>query len=206
MKKTTTLIALFLSVFGNLRAQSSEDINRVQSFIAIGSGINSNTGILGFQFEQRLTSPVSVYGSAGLGTCGYKLTAGSRYYLNGLAGSAFSLSFTRSTGVKNLEFTLDVMENNVEVSRQVSIDENPVNTVNFSWLRYWKMGRKSRFNIELGYSIPFTSPTSNYTVNTPNVVLSKPSADALGLIQPGGLTIAIGFSFGISEQYEIKTD
>lgn len=187
--------------FRNLTAQAFKEYDKISSHLTISGGINSNTGLVGMQFEQKISEPFSIYAGAGLGTWGYKLSAGTRYYLGGAIGSAFGFGIAHATGVEGVSGKFDVIENNQTVSKDITYDLKPISLLHVSWLRYWTMGKRNRFNIELGYSLPlFSSPESNYSVPS-NVTLDKTSKDVLAFVQPGGITISLGFNFGLAQRF-----
>lgn len=201
MHRKAALFVICLFTLGVVTAQSFKDYDKISSHITISGGINSNTGLIGMQFEQKLNDPFRIYAGAGLGTWGYKLSAGMRYYLGGAIGSAFGFGIAHATGLKDVTGKLDVIENYQTVSKEITYDLKPINLLHLSWLRYWTMGKRNRFNIELGYSLPlFSSPESNYSMPA-NVNLSKASEQALAFIQPGGITISVGFNFGLAQRF-----
>ncbi|MFI5220898.1 MAG: hypothetical protein ACHQK8_01130 [Bacteroidia bacterium] len=179
----------------------SEDPMITDTYISIGTGINYNTGILGVQFEKKFTQSFAGYLGAGLGSWGYKLTLGTRMYYGETRSSAFSFSYTYVTGASGVQANLYVVDSAYLTGQgkqiPVKYDMNPVSVVNASWLKYWKMGKKSRFNIELGYSFLVNSNTeANYTLKD-KIVLTDASKAAFKIIQPGGIMVGIGFSFGL---------
>lgn len=169
-------------------------------YVSLGTGINYNTGIIGVQFEGKLNNNFSAYGGAGMGTWGNKITLGMRYYYGPSTTSAISFSYSYVTGASGVKSQLEIIDSTAsgyQSKKDVTFDANPVSTVNLSWLKYWRMGKKSRFNIELGYSVALNSNyESNYSVKDP-VKLTDVSKAAIKIIQPGGLIIGIGFSFGL---------
>jgi hypothetical protein len=206
MKKI--LISILLSALVSLSFHVSAQLDSTSAktresqpltSLTIGTGINSNVGVLGLQIEHKLAGPLSFYAGAGIGGWGYKLTAGARLYIRHQPiGSAFGLSFSNATGVNKVKSELQVVENGREVKKEIEFNAKPVNTLNFSWLRYWKMGKQNRFNLELGYSLLLNTPTeSNYTIVTPGVTITDDSKSVMNAIQPGGILIAVGFNFGL---------
>jgi len=207
MKTKNILFCLFFLVYSiSVSAQrkvkevtASNDYIPSDAYISVGTGINYNTGIIGVQFEKKLSENVSGYIGAGFGTWGNKITIGGRYYYGAASNSALSFSYSYVTGSKGLNGNLIVVDSTHQSQGKtvtVNYDLLAVNTINLSWLKYWKMGKKSRFNIELGYSILLNTSGDNYTIKDP-VVLTDASIKALQILQPGGLIVGIGFSFGL---------
>lgn len=198
------LVSVLVAFGSNVLAQvdsTASKTNTSQSLtsITIGTGINSNVGVLGLQVEHKLAGPLSFYAGAGIGGWGYKLTVGTRLYLRHQpVGSAFGLSFSNATGVNGIKSDLTIIENGREVKKEIEFNAKPVNTLNFSWLRYWKMGKDNRFNLELGYSLLLNTPAeSNYTIVTPGITMTNESKSVMSAVQPGGILIAVGFNFGL---------
>jgi len=211
MKNKFTLSVIFFLLLSNyLFAQHREEKEQPKSeyspsdaYISVGSGINYNTGLLGVQFEKKFADKFSGYIGAGFGTWGDKITVGGRYYFGEALTSAFSFSYTYVTGSKNVKANLYAVDSTNLSSQQgkqvtMTYDLNPVSTINFSWLKYWKMGKRSRFNIELGWSFLLNTVGDNYKVNDPvGIKLTDASKAAFNILQPGGLMVGIGFSFGL---------
>ncbi|AMS26671.1 hypothetical protein AEM51_06170 [Bacteroidetes bacterium UKL13-3] len=203
MKYLLSLLIFCNTIASTTHAQSFRDYDKIKSYISVGGGINSNTGLVGVQFEQKLNDPFAVYAGAGLGTWGYKLSAGMRYYLTGAIGSAFGFGFAQATGLNGLTGKLEVIESGQTIEKEITYDLKPINLIHLSWLRYWPMGKRNRFNIEFGYSLPLSRAENNYELPA-NLEPSKTSKSVLQFIQPGGITISISFNFGLAERNMAK--
>lgn len=194
MKKHLTLAVLAItSFFFSARAQDNFKLR--QTFLGLGTGINNNCGLLGIGLEQFVTEKISLFGAAGVGSWGGKVTGGARFYLEGKTGSAFGVSYSAATGGKDAEVEIEAMVNNTKQKVKEKFDFKQVSVINLTWLKYWQVGDKSRFNLELGYSINL-SGENNYTSKT-GLQLTDQSKAVMNFLQPGGLVIGLGFSFGI---------
>ena len=49
-------------------------------YVATSTGINNNTSMAGFSFELPVAEHITIEGGPGMGTWGYKLYAGAKYY------------------------------------------------------------------------------------------------------------------------------
>lgn len=166
-------------------------------YLGIGTGINS-VGFIGLTYEHIFKDRFGVYTNLGLGGWGYKAGIGGRYYFRDAVSGGIAVNFSRALGANGIESELPVIQNGREVTRTIQYDANPVNVFNLSYVKFWRMGRNSRFNLEFGYSIPLNGKSeSNYTIKTPGVTLAESAKNALVLVQPGGIVIGLGFTFGL---------
>lgn len=166
-------------------------------YFGIGTGINA-TGLLGVTYEHIFREHLGLYGNLGTGFWGYKAGIGGRYYFRDAVSGGIALNFSRAMGARNLQGELEVIQNGQTIIRPVSYNLKPVNVFNISYIKFWRMGKNSRFNLEFGYSVPLNGKSeSNVEINTLAVTLTDPSKAVLTAIQPGGIVIALGFSFGL---------
>ncbi len=176
-------------------AQAQDDFKLKQTFLVFGTGINNNCGLLGIGLEQFVSEKISLFGAAGIGTWGAKVTGGARFYLDGKTGSAFGVSYSAATGGKDVEVEIEAMVNNTKQKVKEKFDLKQVSAINLTWMKHWQVGNKSRFNLELGYSINM-SGENNYTSKS-GLLLTDESKAVMNFLQPGGIIIGLGFSFGI---------
>ena len=197
MKYFFVCFSLLLSISFTSFAQSTETDPLPSNYLGVGLGINA-TGLIGVTFEHIFKEHIGVYGSAGIGSWGYKLGAGGRLYFKNVHSGAVGVNLSHATGQKELVLPLNVIQNGQQVEKDVTIDQHPVEVLNLSYLKFWKMGKTARFNLEVVYSVPLSGKNSdNYTIVTPGITLDQSSKNALNSSQPGGLILAIGFTFGI---------
>jgi len=163
-------------------------------YITTSSGINNNTGVIGFNFDVPVGPEISLDLGVGTGTWGTKLYAGGKYYLEPChRGWAFGTGITYSSGLTNFHQNLETIYYN---SEEVVLDLNPQTNILFAAYRYWNLGRRyNRVYLELGYSAAL-SGGDKYTEVAGNP-LTNNSDKVMRLLAPGGLIIACGFSFGV---------
>jgi hypothetical protein len=163
-------------------------------FIALSTGWNNNTGLLGVNVEVPVSRHFSVDGGVGLSTWGEKFYGGAKYFLKPCHfGWAFGSGITYSTGLKNFQENMETIDGATE---PVELDLNPQVNLMFAAYRYWALGRnKSRLYIELGYTVPLNG-SDRYT-QTAGTPINDVSAETLKLLSPSGIIVAIGFSFGV---------
>lgn len=167
------------------------------NYVGIGIGFNA-TGLVGITYEHIFKEHIGAYVNAGIGGWGYKYGVGGRLYFKNAHSGAVGINFSHATGADGIvNSNLSVSQNGQSVKKEITYDQHPVDVLNISYLKFWKMGKKARFNLEAGYSIALNGKSSdNYTVVTPGVTLDDASKKALNSSQPGGLILAIGFTFG----------
>jgi len=168
----------------------STSINSPTTYLGVGLGLNTIV-ILGVSIEGKVHEKVSLVASAGLGSWGYKLTAGGRYYL--LDRTAIGISYAMATGLSKVKLNL---ENSSGNKQDINMQLLPVHLINITHHKFWKLGSgNSRFGLEAGYSISL-SPTQQYKVLDQGVTLSDNSVRVMNVLQPGGLIFGIDFTFG----------
>ena len=209
MKKTTLTLIIALSGFHAFAQDYGEPISKKEHkekkitntkpgkcskiYYSISSGINNNTGIIGFGLDIPVAASVSVEGGIGVGTWGYKLCGAGKYYLQPChRGWAFGGGVTYCTGLQGFQKDMETIYGNTE---PVQLDINPQTNVFIAAYRYLNIGRKyNRFYIELGWSVRL--PNGNLFDQTNGNQISDNSRAAITFISPGRLIAAIGFSFG----------
>jgi hypothetical protein len=181
----------------NQGIQPNLEVKHPSAYIVLGSGINNTTGLLGLGIDVKIVEQVSGMFMLGLGSWGTKLSAGAKFFRKYPVGVAYQASFSHSRGVSDIEMDVQVIDKNgSEVNQKVDMDLNPVNNLNLGVGYYWKLGRNSRFNLDLGYSLPLTALSDSYKIKTKDVQLTSMQKSFFGIMQPGGLLLGIGFSFG----------
>lgn len=194
MKKYFTLLALLpsFSLFAQSPAPKASAGFSHSPNVAVGTGINNNTGLLGVDVEVPLVDQFSLDGGLGLSTWGYKFTGSGRYYLKpGNLGWALSAGFTMNTGLAGFQNDMETIYGNTE---RVELDMLPTTNIFFSVYKFVALGKgKSRFYFNLGYSAP---TSSRYYTQISGDPISKQSEKVMSILRPGGIIAAIGFSFG----------
>ena len=101
MKKT--LLLLFLCAMFSFKAFSQDYVktisapNASKTYLGFGSGINNYVGMLGPTIEHQVSKSFTLAAGLGLGSWGYKLSGGIRYYANFPDRWGFGLGFTQAT-------------------------------------------------------------------------------------------------------------
>lgn len=163
-----------------------------KTFIGAGNGINNFNGIIGAFAETRIVQGLSTFGGIGLGSWGYKASAGFRYYHHFPKKIYYSVFASVATGIKEYEVTLET--ESPGGNADVTLNLLPAYNLNIAVGYQFLFARRLRFNFELGYSIPINTDT--YEVETPGIVLSETSESVMKLLSPGGIIFGIGFSTG----------
>ncbi len=162
-------------------------------YITTSTGINNNTGVVGFNFEMPVDKNISVDAGAGISTWGSKVTASGKYYLNPCQrGWAFGLGFTYNTGIDGYESKMETIYGKELVKMNLQSCTN----IFFAAYRYWNLGKRyNRFFLEFGWSVPLSGGNRYEMVY--GDPLSDASRQAMNILSPGGPIVACGFSFGI---------
>jgi len=173
---------------GNKRAQSCP-----MAYIGLSTGINNETGLLGFNIDIPVLSSLSIGAGAGLSSWGTKVYGEVRYYLAPCQrGWAFGAGITHNTGLSNFNTQMETISNTQE---PVVLNLNPQSNAFIKVYRFWNLGRaKNRFYTAFGWSVPITTPSYDQLAGEP---LSQNSINEMKILEPGGLVLSLGFSFGL---------
>lgn len=196
MKKNllSSLFLILMSATTTFSQTHSFDLPK--NYVGLGIGFNA-TGILGITYEHIFKEHIGVYVNLGHGGWGQKIGAGGRLYFRNAHSGAIGINFSHCTGENGARTELGVIEGSQSIRKVVVYDKHPVEVVNVSYLKFWELRHRVRFNIEAGYSVPLDGKSiDNYTIITPGVTLDETSKNTLRVAQPGGLVLAIGFTFG----------
>ena len=201
MKIPLTLILLLLVSklsYGQYYNPQFKEEERKKIYLGPATGFNYINGLLGGQFEYNFTDQVSAFGGVGIGSWGYKLGFGFKYYPQQFPfKSAIGLYYAIATGLPRLELNQDSLVNGQKVSSvTVPVSLQPVHLINFTYSYYWKLGKHNRFHLEAGYSIA-VNRGYNFTALDPK---NKPNGNTiriLNFLEPGGILLGIGFTFAL---------
>lgn len=158
-------------------------------YIGLASGVESFTGIIGVSLEAKVAKSIALYAGAGIGGWGAKISGGAKLYREFPYKWAYCVSLSNASGLKDYKAKLETQSG----TKDVLMDLRPCQTFNLTAQHHWKMGIKNRFNIEFGLSFALTKIA--YTIKDGSV-LTPASVTIMQVLQPGGLTAGIGFTFG----------
>ena len=161
--------------------------------LALSSGLNNNTGILGLDLEYDFTPHISGDIGGGIGSWGSKTTIGAKYFVETChLGWAFGAGITRASGLNGYESDMQTVYGTTET---VKLDLYPQTNFYIAAYKYWNLGRRySRFYTEIGWSVALTSDKFVQTDGSP---ISDNSAHVLKFIAPGGFIAGLGFCFAL---------
>lgn len=172
-----------------------EDALCPRAYMGLSTGINNNSGLIGFNVDVPVAPQFSVGAGFGYSTWGTKVYGEGRFYFTPGChqGWAIGTGITHSTGFNKIE---------LEVKDQYGYQHNAVldmkakTNIMVSAYRFWGLGRQkvNRFHLQLGYSVPLTA--TEYTISN-NMILSDESDLAVRAISPGGLILGVGFTFRV---------
>jgi len=188
---------LFMSL--NMLAQQPSEITPAldnpmceTTFITLGTGLNSNYGIVGLGVDFKLIDKIQGSVSGGLGSWGYKSAGELRYFYSGCMqkGSAIAVGVAYATGLPEMVTDLEL---STKETKSVTLELGSQTNLQVSWYKAYSIKEHHRFFVQMGYSFPITG--INYKV-TSGETLSDVSKTTMKMLAPGGLLIATGFGFG----------
>jgi len=166
-----------------------------KTYLGPSIGINNISGMIGFLAEVNIVKNVTLTGGLGMGAWGYKASLGGRYYRNYPKGIFYGLGISTATGGKEVEVDLNVEPDNRKETVKMDLDQ--VFNVNLSLGYQFRLGKRARFNFEVGYSVPLQDEPYKVSNSNSNFVLSSDGKKAMDFSTPGGLILGIAFTFGI---------
>jgi len=196
MKKLITLCLALIAV-ASIDAQTQvnpflQPENNAKAYLGLSTGINNMAGLLGAQVEIVANKNLVIGAGIGLSTWGTKWALNLQYYTQGWYKFYLKGGYSRNSGLEDFESELELQNGSTEY---VLMDLNPVGNVFFAAGYAWKVGKRNKFYIEGGYAVPLD--TEDYYTLHDQVELSSNSEQALQLLRPGGLVIALGINFAI---------
>lgn len=165
-----------------------------KAYITTSTGINNNTGLVGFNFDIPFAGTYAIDAGAGISSWGYKMAIAGKYYFSPCQrGWAIGLGFTQNTGIDKYTGSMETVSGTTE---QVEVDLHPQTNLFLSAYHYWNLGKRyNRFYTQFGWSIPLSGGDRYKQVG--GNPISESSRNTLDLLAPHGLIAAVGFSFGI---------
>ncbi len=163
-------------------------------YITTSTGINNNTGVLGFSFDVPVSKNISIDAGVGAGSWNNKIYAGVKYYLDPFhRGFAFGTGLTYSSGLSDDRAYMTTIYGNNE---WIEYNKNPQTNILFAAYKYWNMGKKyNRWYVELGWSVRVTG--GSIVTQLTGDPLDRVTLNTLELFAPGGLIAGVGMSFGV---------
>lgn len=162
-------------------------------YLGLSSGINNFNGLLGINGELQIVKNLTIAGGAGIGGWGYKFAAAARYYIHYPKGFYFGIGYSTATGLKGFQTELETTRPGG--NHMVELNLNRANNLNFNASYQWRLGKRFRLGLDLGYSFPLQDKAWELVDN--DVVLTETSEQVLEILTPGGIIIGFGFSIGI---------
>jgi hypothetical protein len=199
MKKTLTLWALIALTISSAYAQkkttgstssSNKDDEKPRMYLGLGSGFNNISGFIGATFEAPFSQNFSGKIGLGLGGWGAKVGIAGKYYKQYASSWSFGAGYSTASGAEDLSVPLTRASSpNLSESMRMKLDRS--HNIDLVAGKSW--GKKVKFGLELGYSIPVAGGT--YTQYDKSIVLSEVSTTTMDLLSPGGLIVGLGLMF-----------
>ncbi|MBN1415491.1 MAG: hypothetical protein JW973_10355 [Bacteroidales bacterium] len=208
MKEILVVIACFTTIFpigaqeyisspyyethhtDSVKRSKPVDIRHV--YIGIGGGIDY-IGTMGFMAEFRVLKNLTLAGSAGIGSWGFRLTSDIRYYNKFPNGLYYSAGFNRSTGRREIKMKLETASG---VEDSVSLELKPVNNINVGVGYMWRLWKRGRLNFIIGYAFDISTGDC-YALKPSQPELSEDGKETITNSKPGGFFFGIGLSIGL---------
>jgi len=198
--KRKLLVILFLSSTLYLSAQNKYSYERYlrpdslpKFALGVGTGINNFTALIGPSVNFRVVKLLSLQGGLGLGGWGYKVSGGLILNTSYKGGLYFGAGYSYSPGENNLQMSLPLQSGTTQT---VHLDYLAAGTINLKAGYSFRMGKVNTFYLECGYAIPMQATAWKVTDGS---ALASAATETLNILQPGGIILGLGFTFGFSE-------
>lgn len=166
------------------------------AYFGVGTGINAHYGLLGLELNVKTVEQLYVDAAVGLGSWGTKLSGGLIWMSQDKKGWSYELSYSHSRGYSDFELDLEVEDSlGKEKERAVIVDLKPASTINLIMSHHWAFRNGNRFNLKFGYALPIEDEP--FELQSKSYEFTDESKLLLSSMQPGGLLLALSFSFGM---------
>jgi hypothetical protein len=179
------------AIFFNQDIPVSDEIPAPKVFLGLSTGLNHG-GLFALTGEFHIANKAALAASVGLGTWGYKLGADLKFYQNYAQGLFFVVGISQATGVPQ---PIDITITSNNTTEVYPITFLKVANLNPGIGYAWKVGRRARFMLDLGYSIKI-SQGEGYRVEN-RKTLNDVGKTTMAMMRPGGLRFGLGFNFGL---------
>lgn len=180
------------------RAEADTNARKPSFYLGLATGLNNSTGFFGVTGEIHVQKRLNIIAGLGLGTWGFKPMIGLRYYFDYPYRYAIGMtySYAMGTGKAPIALNLDVIDTaGAVVNKPIPVIVKGISVLNFTAMKFWRVGKQHRFNVEVGYSVPLDDGYGFRIMS--NDFVTRESISVLHQIQPGGLILGASFSFGL---------
>jgi hypothetical protein len=161
-------------------------------YFGLATGINYG-GLFGLTAEFNVYKNLAVAGAVGVGSWGYKFFGDLRLYKNFPKGIYYAAGINYSTGIPEIELDLETISG---TTQKVTMELKPVTNIDLGIGYAWRLGKRMRFNLEMGYAVDITSG-DGYEVKGSQPELSDVSKKVMTIMKPGGFRFGLGFNIGL---------
>lgn len=178
--------------------------------MAVGTGINNNTGPLGITYERIFNANketnFSLNGGVGISTWGAKIELELKHYFKSYnKGWAASAGVSWNSGFRNDHEVFEVWASNGWYTsggeQGVTITRLPQANGFVCIYHYWRLGkRENRFSTAFGWSLSLTADKYRETSGNPIRKGETEEQNFLLLYAPGGLILSVGYSLAFSKR------
>jgi len=162
------------------------------AYLGPSFGINNPAGIIGLKADFRLGDRWLLGGGAGIGGWGWKLSGTAQFFLKpDMRGFAIGSGLSYASGLSN-DLTV-TEENSNGLNQTIFVTAKPSVTALLTGAHYFKMGRRNRFFLQYGLSLPLNDRYDAHSTQP----ISEASKIVLGIMAPGGIIFGFGFLFGL---------
>jgi hypothetical protein len=192
MKKSALILIILFSLL-SVSAQTNawqQTETYPNFYLGIQSGLESFTGLIGVTGDFRLKNNLFIRAGAGIGSWGWKISAGIRNEKSSGKGIGYGIYISNATGLKDFTTELETTTG----KKDVNLDLQPGMTLNPVISYKWLINNKNRFFLEGGYAVPLQNLP--YKIRDGSI-LTDTSKRVMKTLCPGGLSLGLGFQFAL---------
>ncbi|MBN2613746.1 MAG: hypothetical protein JXB00_19470 [Bacteroidales bacterium] len=161
-------------------------------YMGLSTGINY-AGLFGFTGEFNIYKNLTFSGAVGIGTWGYKFLGDLRLYKHYPQGIYYTAGIGYASGIPEIELEMETYAGDMH---DYLLALNPVMNVDLGIGYAWKLGKRLRISLEIGYAIDVTDG-DGFEVKGTYPELSDLSKETMKLMKPGGFRFGLGFNVGL---------
>ncbi len=191
--KNFVFLIIFSTVISFVHAQSDtwqQNIKQPDVYIGLASGMESFAGLIGITADFRARNNFYLRAGAGIGSWGGKISIGIRNEKKAEKSIGYGCFVSWASGLKDFTTSLETTSGTKDVKLDLLATYTIVPSINYKWV----LKNGNRFFLEGGYAVPLDETAWKVKDGS---ILTDSSKNMMKILQPGGLSLGLGFQFAL---------
>ena len=207
MKKILTFVFVVVALMADAQGFEASKKSNPQNTVIVCSpfyfglsmGINNPHGVMGINFEMPISQQFTFSPGVGISSWGTKFGGMIKYYTKPCCmGWAYGIGLTYNKGFESLELkNIEVLTPTGNTKTTVKLRLLSQVNVALNAYKYLRIKTNSRFFVHAGLS--FSMNQDKYNILSGHK-LSETSIMQIKASSPGGLSLGLGFQFGVKSK------